>query len=173
MDEDGVQAMRHRAYRQGKEGIKGATAVEFALVLPVFALLLFGIIDFGRYFFVQHTLQFATREGTRLALTGRTLGDDDNREASILRTIREKAAVAVDPGDVDIRIFEITSTYGDPEGWDTIDPTLPGAAGEEGRYMRVRTRYTYTFFTPFIGDLFTDGVKTIVAEATYHNESLF
>ena len=58
---------------ESKKGIRGATAVEFALVLPLFVLLLFGIIDFGRYFFVQHTVQFATREGTRLALVGGTL----------------------------------------------------------------------------------------------------
>ena len=56
-----------------KKGIRGATAVEFALVLPIFVLLLMGIIDFGRYYFVQHTVQYATREGTRLGLVGGTL----------------------------------------------------------------------------------------------------
>ena len=54
--------------RKGNE--QGATAVEFALVLPIFLLLTFAIIDFGRYFFVEHTLQYATREGMRLALVG-------------------------------------------------------------------------------------------------------
>jgi hypothetical protein len=34
----------------------------------------------------------------------------------------------------------------------------------------VQTRYTYTFLTPFIGDYFTDGAKTVVAAATYRNE---
>ena len=40
----------------------GFTIVEFALVLPLFLILLAAIIDFGILFFVQHTLQFATRE---------------------------------------------------------------------------------------------------------------
>ena len=63
------------AVKGSMKGCRGATLVEFAMVLPVFVLLLFGIIEFGRYFFVQHTLQFATREGTRLALVGGTLAD--------------------------------------------------------------------------------------------------
>ncbi|MEJ7749458.1 MAG: TadE/TadG family type IV pilus assembly protein, partial [Candidatus Limnocylindrales bacterium] len=40
--------------------------MEFALVLPVFLLLLFGLIDGGRYVFVNSTLSNAAREGARL-----------------------------------------------------------------------------------------------------------
>lgn len=162
--------MKDRANVQGKKGTRGVTAVEFALILPVFAFLMFGIVDFGRYFFVQHTLQFATREGTRLALTGRIITGDASREASIIRTIKDKASVAVNPAEVSISIYQITGTYGDPSGWDTIDPSGTGAAGDPGAYMRVRTRYTYTFLTPLIGKFFTGGKNIIVAEATYRNE---
>lgn len=162
--------MKERTNIIGRKGAEGVTAVEFALILPVFALLMFGIIDFGRYFFVQHTIQFATREGTRLALTGRTLTGDASREASIIRTIKDRASIAVDPSAVDIRIFPITAAYGDPSGWDTVDPSSAGAAGAAGAYMRVRTRYTYTFLTPLIGNFFSGGKNTIVAEATYRNE---
>jgi hypothetical protein len=70
------------AVKGSREGCRGATIVEFAMVLPVFVLLLFGIIEFGRYFFVQHTLQFATREGTRLALVGGTLVDANGNPLS-------------------------------------------------------------------------------------------
>ena len=82
--------------------MKGSSAVEFALTLPVFIILVIGIIEFGWYFFVQHTLQYATREGMRLALVGRTLTDGSGnpmtREASIIQTIKEKASLAVKPG---------------------------------------------------------------------------
>lgn len=44
---------------------KGAAAVEFALILPLVTLLLFGIIDFGRLFFVQISLTSASREAVR------------------------------------------------------------------------------------------------------------
>jgi Flp pilus assembly protein TadG len=49
---------------------RGTAAVEFALVLPVLLLILFGIIDFGRALNAQITLTAAAREGVRLAALG-------------------------------------------------------------------------------------------------------
>ena len=49
---------------------RGAAAVEFALLLPVLLLLVFGIIDFGRALNAQITLTQAAREGARLAALG-------------------------------------------------------------------------------------------------------
>jgi Flp pilus assembly protein TadG len=40
--------------------------VEFALTLPIFVLLIFGLIDMGRFVFGQSTLSQAAREGARL-----------------------------------------------------------------------------------------------------------
>lgn len=48
-------------------GDRGAAAVEFALLLPVLLLIVFGIIDFGRALNAQVTLTQAAREGARLA----------------------------------------------------------------------------------------------------------
>ena len=44
---------------------RGAAAVEFALLLPLVALIIFGLIDFGRLFFVQISLTSASREAVR------------------------------------------------------------------------------------------------------------
>src|ERR1035441_3214877 len=49
---------------------RGAAAVEFALLLPVLLLLVFGIVDFGRALNAQITLTQAAREGVRLAALG-------------------------------------------------------------------------------------------------------
>ena len=49
---------------------RGAAAVEFALLLPLLLLLVFGIIDFGRAINAQITLTQAAREGARLAALG-------------------------------------------------------------------------------------------------------
>jgi Flp pilus assembly protein TadG len=49
---------------------RGTAAVEFALVLPVLLLILFGIIDFGRALNAQIELTGAAREGARLAALG-------------------------------------------------------------------------------------------------------
>lgn len=151
---------------------RGTTIVEFALVLPIFLLLVFGIFDFGRYFFVDHTLQYATREGMRLALVGRTLTDGNgnpmSREASIIQTIKDKASMAVDPSDpsLSIYIFQIGSDYSDPSNWQNLPPN----AGGPGSPMRVRTRYTYEFMTPLIGAFFTGGKILVEAQGTYRNE---
>ena len=53
-----------------KRGIcaeRGAVAVEFALILPVLLLLVFGIIDFGHAWFMKHAAQNSCREGARYA----------------------------------------------------------------------------------------------------------
>lgn len=44
---------------------RGAAAVEFALIVPILLLLLFGIIEFGRVYNAQIELSGAAREGVR------------------------------------------------------------------------------------------------------------
>src|SRR6266699_3358154 len=46
---------------------RGAAAVEFAIMLPLLLLLVFGIIDFGRALNAQVTITQAAREGASLA----------------------------------------------------------------------------------------------------------
>lgn len=46
---------------------KGQSLVEFALVLPVFLLILFGIIEFGRIWMTVNVITGAAREGARVA----------------------------------------------------------------------------------------------------------
>ncbi len=49
--------------RRGRDS--GAAAVEFALILPIVLLVIFGIIDFGRMLNAQITLTEAAREAAR------------------------------------------------------------------------------------------------------------
>lgn len=148
---------------------RGVAIAEFALVLPLLLILFFTIVDFGLFFFIQHTVQFATREGVRLALVGRTLtdgnGDPMSREASVIQTIQDKVQVAVDPNLVSISIFPINDDYTDPADWEGTQN-----AGQPGSYMRVRTQYSYKFVTPILSGLVPDGKLMIRAQATYRNE---
>ncbi|HSK17426.1 MAG TPA: TadE family protein [Gaiellaceae bacterium] len=52
---------------------RGQTLVEFALVLPILALLLFGVIQFGIVFHQYVTLTDAVRAGARQGAVGRHL----------------------------------------------------------------------------------------------------
>jgi len=55
------------ASKRRLNGEHGAIAVEFALILPVLLLLLFGIVDFGHAWYMRHVLQNSCREGARYA----------------------------------------------------------------------------------------------------------
>jgi hypothetical protein len=146
---------------------RGVTLIEFALVLPIFLVLVAAILDFGLLFFVQHALQFATREGARLALVGRQLtdpgGNPMSREASIVQTIRDKASIAMRPGDVQVSIYPINPDFSDPGGWQgRLD------AGQPGSYMRVRT--SYDFAIPLMAAFVPAAHLVLKAQTTYRNE---
>jgi Flp pilus assembly protein TadG len=128
--------------RENKFGnSKGSSAVEFALVVLIFFIFVFGVIDFGWYFFCQHTIELATREGARV---GVVRGDNN----SITQAIKDKASLAVHPNDLII-------------SFDTDSAT---------NATTVTTKYTHHFFSPLIGKNFSRGSTVIEAEATYRIE---
>jgi hypothetical protein len=51
---------------------EGAAAVEFALLLPLLLLILFGIIEFGLVLYNQEVITNASREGARLGIVARS-----------------------------------------------------------------------------------------------------
>jgi len=52
---------------RGDRSIRGQSLVEFALVLPVFLLLLIGVAEFGRAWMTRNILTGASREAVRIA----------------------------------------------------------------------------------------------------------
>src|SRR5436190_19629265 len=54
--------------RRARGAHRGQALVEFAFVAPIFFLLLFAIIDFGRYVYYVQVLDNAAREGARYAI---------------------------------------------------------------------------------------------------------
>jgi hypothetical protein len=54
-----------RSGRRGRE--EGGVAVEFAIILPVLTLLVFGIVDFGHAWYMRTVMENACREGVRYA----------------------------------------------------------------------------------------------------------
>jgi Flp pilus assembly protein TadG len=100
---------------------RGATAVEFALLLPVLFLLLFGVIDFGRALNAQITLTQAAREGARLAALGQS--------GATVQTRAQGAATGLTP---------VTATV----------TTACTAGAGVGVDAVVKVTYTFTFVTP-------------------------
>ena len=58
--------------RQRLDREDGAAAVEFALIIGVLAMLIFGMLQFGLTFFELQNLRAAAREGGRLGAVGAT-----------------------------------------------------------------------------------------------------
>ncbi|MCD4754722.1 MAG: pilus assembly protein [Deltaproteobacteria bacterium] len=121
---------------------KGTIAIEFVLVIPIFLIFVFGTIDFGWYFFCDHTIELATREGARLGVV-------ISEEYAIKEKIKDCASIAVVLDDSNISISQ--------------DP-------QDANVKRVLTQYTHDFLTPIIGAFFSGGSITIQAEVTYKVE---
>lgn len=81
----------------------GAAAVEFAIVLPLLLLLLFGIVDFARAYNAHISLSGAAREGARVLALG--TGDPE--------TTTKDAAPSLPPGDITVSATACTNP-GDP-----------------------------------------------------------
>jgi Flp pilus assembly protein TadG len=81
-------------------GERGAAIVEFAIVLPLLLLLVFGIIEFGRGYNVKVQLTGAVREGAREVALG-------GSRAEARQAVRDAAPglnPALDDGDINITL---------------------------------------------------------------------
>lgn len=109
---------------------KGAAAVEFALIAPVFFLLIFGMIEFGRMIMVQQIVTNASREGARMAiLDGATTSGHDGVNTRVTEYLQEAgiqgASVTVNPDPPDSAGWgePVTVTVGIPFSQVTWLPT--------------------------------------------------
>jgi Flp pilus assembly protein TadG len=83
---------------------QGQSLTEFALALPVLALLLFAVIQFGITFNNYVTLTDATRAGARKAAVGRQLANPQNATITAVRN----SATDLNQGDLSV---SVTSTW--------------------------------------------------------------
>lgn len=105
---------------------KGQSLVEFALVLPLLILLLFGIIDFGRIFHAYLTLDHAGREAARAA----SIGKDDTS----IKNVAVNNASSINLKEEKVSIFPVGSK-------------------SSGSDVTITITYPVDFLTPVIGKL--------------------
>ncbi len=116
------QASRRREARTCRG--RGQSLVEFALILPLFLLILLGMIDFGFAFYTNLTIEYASREGARVGAAlaaGNTLFPCDKVDSYVMAAVQrvlESAGIAVDinragSGGVNwVRIYKSTDANG-------------------------------------------------------------
>ncbi len=115
----------------------GASAVEFAFIVPLLILLVLGIAEFGHAFQVQGTLSAAAREGVR------AMALQNNPDAA--RGVVRNAASSLNPGVTNEQI-KIKIEGGTAETCPTTN------AGSNS------VRLTITYPMPFLTHIFGAGV---------------
>ena len=100
----------------------GASAVEFALLLPVLMMILFGIIEFGLALYRQAILTNASREGARLGIV--------------------QSIPAITTGQINATIDNYLTVAGIPPG--NVTRTIV-AGGVTGTPVQVTLTLPYTF----------------------------
>ena len=102
----------------------GTTAVEFAIVAPVFFLFIIAAVDFGRLNIIRHTADNAAYEAARHAMVpGATAAEAVAKANTILSTVGTVGSkVTVNPAVIDVDTDEIVVTIDVPmnlNGWIT------------------------------------------------------
>lgn len=125
--------------------VRGVAAVEFALILPVLVLILFGIIEFGLLLYDQQVITNASREGARAGVV--------------------QAAPRPNPAAITSVVTSYTGNYLVSFAGRAVNPsvTLPNGAcvdfGNPAAGLQVSVTYRYTFLVlsnlGFTGPLLT------------------
>ena len=105
---------------------KGQSIVEFALVLPILVMLLFGIIDFGRIFHTYLAIDHASREAARTA----SIGENDG--AIVSTAVASASSIHLTAGQVAVS---------------------PGGTKASGSDVTVTITYPIRFLTPVVSNL--------------------
>jgi Flp pilus assembly protein TadG len=97
----------------------GASAVEFALILPAFLAIVFGIVMFGSYLAVVHGVQQLAAEAARSSVAGLS-ESERSRLANDYVTDNAGAYILIDPSHLtvdaatsasDANVFTVTVRY--------------------------------------------------------------
>lgn len=100
--------LRRIKHRQSTER-SGAATVETALVLPIFFMVMLGLVEIGRAFMVSQLLTNAAREGARVAI----MNNSTNAEVSNTVADIAQRTIGVNPADVAVNII-VTEYAGNP-----------------------------------------------------------
>lgn len=94
-------------------GERGASLVEFALVLPLVLMLLFGIIEFAATYNNSISVRNGTREGARMAVVNDVSGDAACGAGATAIVCKTKERIGLDASKTKVGIRLDGSSIGD------------------------------------------------------------
>jgi hypothetical protein len=120
---------------------RGQSLVEFAILVPAFMIVIFGMLEFGMVFSHHLSLEYATREGARV---GSALGSGTTQApcvqsgslepvdwliiAAVQRVLSSPGSPVVMGNVTSIRIYQADTNGNEVSG--KVNPWLPGADGK-------------------------------------------
>ena len=145
-------------FRRRVRSERGAAAVEFAIVVPLLFLLIFGIIDFGFGFHAWDAAENAAREGARVAAV-------DPSTTDILARVRNSSNF-LDQSKLNVSITCSTNNGS------SFGACAQGPSWKEGDIIRVTVVYAYNFITPLprMVGLGSQLNETAISEARFEGQ---
>ncbi|WP_316157577.1 TadE/TadG family type IV pilus assembly protein [Cupriavidus sp. BIC8F] len=150
----------------------GASAVEFALVAPLFFLLIFSIVDFGMMMFANLTMQHAVREGARYAITGQSNLDPSAGAKQRYLAVEEKIRSS-SLGIYKMSGATISTLIIPPVGSGIAQASGAGMYGSAGELVEIHVDCSWPLLTPVVAAFFksTGGKYNFRVAATMRNEA--
>jgi len=150
--------LRRLIRRANDPHTRGVSALEFALILPVFLFFLLGVTEVSLIMLVQHMLESATFNASRTGKTGYVESGktqmDTVHDAIVARLGGLKPLI--DPDKLTIT----TSVYGDLSQLGQPDQATEGL-GTASQIVVYTLTYPWKMFTPMIGNIMGDENRII------------
>jgi Flp pilus assembly protein TadG len=121
---------------------RGQSLAEFAIVFPIFMLLVGGIIQFGMIFWVQNTLNQVVRDTGRWASTQTECDTPANR-----------AAILATANDIADQSFLIGGNIGAADltvSWTAVTGTCPPTDNQDLSWVSITIEHNAPIFFPFV-----------------------
>lgn len=140
LEHHGLEELMSRMHRSNPlahsaRSARGQTLVEFALILPIFILMLVGIFDFGRAVYAYNTISNASREAVRIGIV------DQNVTRLQAEAVKAAVSLGAVPADIDVAF---------------LTPDLSGTCTtpiDIGCVVEITVHYQYNAATPIISNL--------------------
>lgn len=156
---------------------RGATAVEFALIMPVFMYLLMGTIEMAHMLYTTTIVENAIIESSRRVRTGQADGTG-NALSDFTTTLCNRVSNYYSCGQITVDVASSTTGNFDGVTWGLVidqDGNIISGGGPagSGEVTRVQVIYDINFYTPLLGNLFGDSggnTRQITATAVFRAE---
>ena len=172
---------------------EGLTAVEFALIAPVFVLILMGIVEFSLVMFATSVMEGATSASGRYGKTGYT-APNSSRQEQIVATIVSRTSGLLDPAKISVTttvypsfdsisqeepyidsnhngIRDTNETYNDVNGNGQWNSSGVAGLGNANDVVVYTVSYPWQIFTPiisnFLGNIMILSSRTVVKNEPY------